>query len=174
MTTAAPARTVTYSFDTDWGAMTVSCTGDVVVGIDPPSPRTSTRGAEAIDAAPQPIRTFAKALQKYFAGEKVWPLVPMETLGEWLDAAGVDGFRRSCLMELTALPYGTTLTYGELAGLAGNSAAARAAGTSMATNSLPIVIPCHRVLPSSGGVGNYGFHGPEYKERLLELEGVSA
>jgi methylated-DNA-[protein]-cysteine S-methyltransferase len=174
MTVTAPARTTTYSVETDWGTMTITCAGETVVSIEPPSPRTSTRSAVDVDSAPQPVQAVATAFRNYFAGDKSWPLVPMETLEAWLDAAGVEGFRRTCLLELTALPYGSTLTYGELAELAGNGAAARAAGTSMATNSLPIVIPCHRVLPSGGGVGNYGFHGPEYKERLLELEGATA
>ena len=66
---------------------------------------------------------------------------------------------------------GDTIRYGELAARAGNPKAARAAGTACATNPIPILVPCHRVLPSGGGVGSYG-GGPPLKVRLLELEGA--
>jgi methylated-DNA-[protein]-cysteine S-methyltransferase len=66
---------------------------------------------------------------------------------------------------------GETITYGELATRAGNPRAARAVGTACARNPVPIVVPCHRVLPGGGGLGNYG-GGPARKRALLELEGV--
>ena len=66
---------------------------------------------------------------------------------------------------------GETVRYGELAARVGHPKAARAAGTACATNPIPIVVPCHRVLPSTGGVGNYG-GGPPRKVQLLELEGA--
>ena len=67
---------------------------------------------------------------------------------------------------------GETVTYGELAARAGNPKASRAVGTACARNPIPIVVPCHRVLPGSGGIGNYG-GGPARKRALLELEGVA-
>jgi methylated-DNA-[protein]-cysteine S-methyltransferase len=66
---------------------------------------------------------------------------------------------------------GDTVTYGALARRAGNPKAARAVGTACARNPVPIVVPCHRVLPGSGGIGAYG-GGPERKRVLLELEGA--
>jgi methylated-DNA-[protein]-cysteine S-methyltransferase len=66
---------------------------------------------------------------------------------------------------------GQTVRYGELAARVGSPGAARAVGTACATNPVPIVVPCHRVLPASGGVGSYG-GGPARKVRLLELEGA--
>lgn len=66
---------------------------------------------------------------------------------------------------------GETVTYGALAARAGNPRAARAVGTACARNPVPLVVPCHRVLPGSGGIGAYG-GGPERKRALLELEGA--
>jgi methylated-DNA-[protein]-cysteine S-methyltransferase len=80
-------------------------------------------------------------------------------------------FRRSVLEELRLVPRGKTVSYGELAARAGNPKAARAVGTACARNPIPIVVPCHRVLPGTGALGNYG-GGPERKRALLELEGV--
>ncbi len=66
---------------------------------------------------------------------------------------------------------GEVVTYGKLAERSGNPRAFRAAATACARNPVPIVVPCHRVLPSSGGIGNYG-GGPARKQVLLELEGA--
>jgi methylated-DNA-[protein]-cysteine S-methyltransferase len=81
------------------------------------------------------------------------------------------GFYRSVLIETEKLPYGATSTYGEIAARAGKPRAARAAGTALATNPIPLVIPCHRILRSGGVVGNYG-GGPAMKQSLLEAEGA--
>jgi methylated-DNA-[protein]-cysteine S-methyltransferase len=82
------------------------------------------------------------------------------------------GFRRTALEALAdSVHAGETVTYGELARRAGSPRAFRAAGTACATNPIPLVVPCHRVVPSSGGIGNYG-GGVERKVKLLELEGV--
>ena len=67
---------------------------------------------------------------------------------------------------------GEVITYGALAAQAGNPRAVRAVGTACATNPVPIVVPCHRVLPASGRLGNYG-GGPERKRALLALEGAN-
>jgi len=81
-------------------------------------------------------------------------------------------FRRTVLEILAGdVHRGDVIRYGELAARAGNPKAARAAGTACATNPIPIVVPCHRVLPSAGGVGNYGGGAPR-KVQLLELEGA--
>jgi methylated-DNA-[protein]-cysteine S-methyltransferase len=80
-------------------------------------------------------------------------------------------FRRVVLEHLREVPRGETITYGALAARAGKPRAARAVGTACARNPVPIVVPCHRVLPGSGGIGNYG-GGPERKRALLALEGV--
>jgi methylated-DNA-[protein]-cysteine S-methyltransferase len=80
-------------------------------------------------------------------------------------------FRRTVLETLRGVPRGQTVSYGELAARAGNPRASRAVGSACARNPIPIVVPCHRVLPSTGKLGNYG-GGPERKRVLLELEGA--
>ena len=81
-------------------------------------------------------------------------------------------FRRHVLETLAGeVGRGHTIRYGELAARVGNPKAARAAGTACATNPIPIIVPCHRVLPSTGGVGNYG-GGPPRKVQLLQIEGA--
>jgi methylated-DNA-[protein]-cysteine S-methyltransferase len=81
-------------------------------------------------------------------------------------------FRRAVLETLhREIHRGEVVTYGELARQAGNARAVRATGTACATNPIPILVPCHRVLPASGRVGNYG-GGPERKRVLLTLEGA--
>jgi len=81
-------------------------------------------------------------------------------------------FRREALETLHRdVPRGEVITYGALARAAGHPRAARAVGTACARNPVPIVVPCHRVVPSGGGLGAYG-GGPERKRALLALEGA--
>jgi methylated-DNA-[protein]-cysteine S-methyltransferase len=109
--------------------------------------------------------TVAAACQlgEYFAGQRRAFDVP-------LDLAPLRPFQRRVLERLIEVPYGDVVTYGELARLAGYPGAARAVGGAMRDNPLPILVPCHRVLPSSGGLGGFGGR-PELKRQLLELEG---
>jgi methylated-DNA-[protein]-cysteine S-methyltransferase len=102
-------------------------------------------------------------LDEYFAGGRRCFDVPV-------DRSPRRGFRGEVLDALESVPYGATLTYGELAVRAGRPRAARAVGTSMATNPVAVIVPCHRVLPAGGGVGNYG-GGVDVKRLLLRLEG---
>lgn len=78
-------------------------------------------------------------------------------------------FRTKVLEALMDIPYGETRTYSEIASAAGSPKAFRAVGTACAENPLPIIIPCHRVVPSSGGIGSYA-GGTAMKQRLLDLE----
>jgi methylated-DNA-[protein]-cysteine S-methyltransferase len=89
-----------------------------------------------------------------------------------LDRRMSRGFRALVLTELEAVPFGQVVTYGELALRAGNPKAFRAVGSAMATNPLPIVVPCHRVLRSGGKLGGYG-GGLDAKRWLLHHEGAS-
>lgn len=140
-------------------------------------PHAPEEDDELLDAAgplaPRAVRDLAAALDAYLDGEPV-QLATREDVEQWLDAAGVTGFRREVSLTLFDVPRGVTLSYGELAALAGRPGAARAAGTTCARNPLPIVIPCHRVVHAGarrGDVGSYGAAtGSNYKRRLLELE----
>ena len=86
-----------------------------------------------------------------------------------LDWRLTSGFYRRVLEALMEVDYGTTVSYGELARMAGSSRAARAVGTAMSTNPIPLVVPCHRVVRSDGSVGEYGGR-PEVKTWLIEHE----
>lgn len=113
------------------------------------------------------LAAVAEQIQAYLDGERA------EDLDLPYDLSLVRSpFRRAVLEALAAdVHRGQVVRYGELAAKVGHPRAARAAGTACATNPIPIVVPCHRVLPSTGGVGNYGGGAPR-KVRLLELEGV--
>ena len=82
----------------------------------------------------------------------------------------VSPYRKKVLEELMKVTYGTTTTYKELAEKTGNPKAVRAVGSAMRTNPIIIVIPCHRVLQSNGGLGNYSAGGPVNKDWLLTFE----
>jgi len=94
------------------------------------------------------------------------------------DLSFVSSFRRKVYEVLLRIPHGRVTTYGAIAEKLGGKRYARAVGTAVATNPLPLLVPCHRVVPASFTVGNYGMGGREpstggyMKRRLLELEGV--
>lgn len=111
------------------------------------------------------VSELARRLVSYFAGEAVG----FDDVR--LDLDGYQSFQRSLIGALRALPRGQTVTYGELAALAGRPNAQRAAGSFCARNRFAVVVPCHRVV-AARGLGSYGSLGLEYKRRLLELEGA--
>ncbi|MEN6644089.1 MAG: methylated-DNA--[protein]-cysteine S-methyltransferase [Armatimonadia bacterium] len=86
-----------------------------------------------------------------------------------VDLSGRTEFQRRVLEACRRVPYGETLTYGELALRAGYPRAARAVGQVMATNQVAIVVPCHRVIGSGGRLTGYGY-GLDLKRKLLEME----
>lgn len=105
-----------------------------------------------------------RQLDEYFGGRRRSFAVP-------LDWRLTRGFRRQVLRATAQIPYGRTASYRDVATRAGSPAAFRAAGSALATNPLPILVPCHRVLPSSGRLGDYR-GGAEAKAQLLRLESV--
>jgi methylated-DNA-[protein]-cysteine S-methyltransferase len=88
-----------------------------------------------------------------------------------LDLDWCTPFELELVAAIRSVPYGDTVTYGELAALAGRPRAARAAGSFCARNRAALVLPCHRVV-AAGGLGGYGSLGLGVKRRLLELEGI--
>ncbi|CAJ58833.1 MULTISPECIES: methylated-DNA--[protein]-cysteine S-methyltransferase [Frankia] len=88
-----------------------------------------------------------------------------------LDLRLASRFRLTVLEHLREIPYGGTASYAAVAALAGSPRAVRAVGTACATNPLPVVIPCHRVVRSDGGIGRY-VGGDDAKRTLLRLEGA--
>jgi AraC family transcriptional regulator of adaptative response/methylated-DNA-[protein]-cysteine methyltransferase len=89
-----------------------------------------------------------------------------------LDVQGT-AFQRRVWEELRRIPLGETRTYGDVAASIGSPGASRAVGSACGANPVPVVVPCHRVVPATGGIGNYGL-GPHRKRRLLEREGATA
>jgi len=116
--------------------------------------------------APAGFDEARRELELYFAGR-------LQKFGLPLDWQLSRDFRRRALRAVSRIPYGNTRTYTEVATSAGNGRAVRAAGSACGSNPIPIVVPCHRVLRSGGGLGGYG-GGLPMKEALLELEGVLA
>jgi len=114
-----------------------------------------------------PARTdlAARELEEYFAGQRTAFDLP-------LDLRLSTGFRRTVLVHLADIAYGTTASYAAVAGAAGNPGAVRAVGTACATNPLPVVLPCHRVIRSDGSVGQY-VGGVDAKRTLLSLESAA-
>jgi len=87
-----------------------------------------------------------------------------------IDWTLVGDFGRRVLDRTARIPYGEVATYGSVARDIGSPRAARATGNALGANPVPIVVPCHRVVPAGGKIGNYG-GGPERKVQLLALEG---
>jgi methylated-DNA-[protein]-cysteine S-methyltransferase len=88
-----------------------------------------------------------------------------------IDLSEFGQFHAAALRACQAVPYGELVTYGELARIAGANKAARAVGSAMSGNNMPIIIPCHRVVASGGRIGGFSA-GLEWKQTLLRLEGV--
>ena len=112
--------------------------------------------------APAQLDEVRRELEEYFEGRRTEFGVPV-------DWRLTHGFCRRVLRRTAAIPYGQVSTYKQVAGEAGSPRAARAAGNALGANPIPIVVPCHRVLHSGGGLGGYG-GGLDRKEFLLELE----
>jgi methylated-DNA-[protein]-cysteine S-methyltransferase len=112
--------------------------------------------------APARLDEVSRQLTEYFARRRTVFEVP-------LDLRLSRGFRRAVLSHLPDIAYGRTESYAQVAAAAGSPTAVRAAGTACATNPLPVVVPCHRVVRSDGSSGGY-VGGPRAKQTLLALE----
>ena len=110
---------------------------------------------------PSSFSEIVRQLRAYFAGE-------LETFDLPLAPEGTP-FQQKVWNELCGIPYGETISYGELAKRIGNPNASRAVGLANGSNPIPIIIPCHRVIGSNGKLTGYG-GGLPIKEKLLALE----
>lgn len=115
--------------------------------------------------APARLDDAARQVDEYFAGTRRRFEVPLD----WRLSRG---FRRTVLEHLAGIGYGRTESYTQVAAAAGSPRAVRAVGTACATNPLPIVVPCHRVLRSDGSLGGY-LGGLDAKSVLLGLEAAA-
>jgi methylated-DNA-[protein]-cysteine S-methyltransferase len=115
--------------------------------------------------APKRLDAAARELEEYFGGRRRAFDLP-------LDLSLSAGFRQLVQRHLPDIGYGQTRSYGQVAALVGNPKAVRAVGTACATNPLPVVVPCHRVLRADGTPGGYA-GGPDAKLTLLRLEAAT-
>lgn len=131
-------------------------------GFDTVLQALAARISPRVMEAPRRLDAIAAEMDQYFAGRRRAFDVP-------LDHALSSGFRQVVQRYLPQIAYGHTQSYKEVAELVGNPRAVRAVGTACATNPLPVVVPCHRVLRSDGTLGGY-IGGLDTKKALLELE----
>ena len=141
----------------DWGRGTVWLEGGRLLWHELPRPGVAAAGTSG---------GLGGRFARYFSGERD------DFLDVELELDDPTPFQCAVLETLRRIPYGDTVTYGELAALTGHPNAQRAAGTFCAHNPFPLVVPCHRVV-AADGLGSYGSLGIEYKRRLLELEGAA-
>ena len=134
-------------------------------GLDAILDRLASRLSPRIVEAPARLDAVRRQLDEYFEGDRRDFDLP-------LDLGLTAGFGRRVLEVTSAIPFGSMKTYKDVASLAGNERATRAAGNALGANPIPIVVPCHRVMRTGGGLGGYtgGLHR---KELLLRIEGVT-
>lgn len=155
--------------DSPLGPLTVAATTRGLIRIaypDRPVDEVLARLAEVVSPrvleAPARLDPIRRELEEYFEGRRR----RFETPIDW---ALTRGFFRSVLQATARIPYGELLTYAQVAQRAGNVKAVRAAGNGLGSNPIPVVVPCHRVVRTGGGLGGYT-GGIERKQFLLSLE----
>jgi methylated-DNA-[protein]-cysteine S-methyltransferase len=151
-----PAQHASYEAP-GWGVGEIWLDGNRLLHHELPRAAVDLRG---------PGHALGERFARYFVGEAD------DFLDVPLELEGATEFERELTAVLRRVGRGETVTYGELAALAGRPNAQRAAGSFCARNRFSLVVPCHRVV-AANGLGSYGSLGVEYKRRLLELEGVA-
>jgi methylated-DNA-[protein]-cysteine S-methyltransferase len=156
--------------DSPFGPLTVAVTERGVVrlaypdlAVDEVLEGLARRVSPRILEAPARIDPVRRELELYFEGR-------LKRFGGAIDWSLTQGFFRDVLQATAKIAYGDVRTYTEVAASAGSAGAVRAAGNGLGSNPIPIVVPCHRVVRSGGGLGGYT-GGLERKEYLLALEG---
>jgi methylated-DNA-[protein]-cysteine S-methyltransferase len=159
------------SADSPFGPLLLAATRRGVVRIGLPTQdgdellaELAARISPRVLEAPARLDEVRRELDLYFEGR----LREFDLALDWRLSRD---FRRRALRAVARIPYGETRSYTEVARRAGNERAMRAAGTACGANPLPIVVPCHRVLRSAGGLGGYG-GGLPMKRALLRMEGA--
>jgi methylated-DNA-[protein]-cysteine S-methyltransferase len=147
---------------TEFGLVRVAFAGE---GHDAVLQTLSDRISPRILNSPNRLELVVRELDEYFEGRRHGFDVPLD----WRLSAG---FRSIVLHHLPDIGYGHTASYADVARLAGNPKAVRAVGSACATNPLPLVVPCHRVVRSDGSMGGYR-GGPDAKRTLLRLEAAA-
>ena len=145
-----------YAYNTPFGKVTLESDGQGITRL--------AFGEVALAGACKPnaiTNEAAHELQEYFAGARRLFSVPIAPSGT--------AFQKEVWRALELVPYGQTRTYSQIAEAIGRPNAARAVGGANNANPVPILIPCHRIVPASGGIGGYAY-GTKLKRFLLDLE----
>jgi methylated-DNA-[protein]-cysteine S-methyltransferase len=156
--------------DSPFGPLTVAVTDAGLVLLAYPElelddllERLAAEISPRVLAVPRRVDPVRRELDEYFEGRRREFATPVD----WRLARG--GFFEAILRATAEIGYGETVSYRDVAGRAGNAKAVRAAGNGLGSNPVPIVVPCHRVVASGGGLGGYT-GGVERKRKLLEIE----
>ncbi len=178
METEAETRAAISLYHTPWGVGFVKVRTGLLQKVGLPGEGPGELERARLSRRPEPTEAdhasaarWASQVCDYFEGSRRgWTVAELEPE---LEGLGFTAFARAVYRSLLSTRAGETIGYGELAAMAGYPRAARAVGSAMASNPLPVVIPCHRVIRANGSLGRYGFD-PGWKSRLLELERASA
>lgn len=162
-------RYVTFNTDMGWVGILGSAKGLRCVTLPQRSAQEGRQLLGKIDDATWAPHLFDDLVQRfklYFSGHMV-------TFPDELDFSGATPFHLRAWEQTRLIPYGETRSYAWVAEQVGRPGAARAVGQAMASNPLPIIIPCHRVITSDGRLGGFG-GGLEMKRQLLSLEAAAS
>jgi methylated-DNA-[protein]-cysteine S-methyltransferase len=163
---------VAYSFvGSPFGDLLVAVTKQGLIRIDYPNhdfdqalEELAARVSPRVLESPRSTERIRRELEEYFDGKR-------RSFTVDVDLSLVHGFTRKVLEQAERIPFGSVSTYREVATRAGSPRAVRAAGNALGSNPIPIVVPCHRVVRTGGGLGGYT-GGIDRKVTLLRLEGV--
>lgn len=159
-----PGPTLSETIPSPLGPLTITATTTALVSVDistgPKSTATASKHAHPV------ISLVANQLQEYFTGTRHHFDVPVDTPGT--------AFQQAVWATLIDIPYGQTLSYGEVAEAIGRPGSARAVGGAVGANPIPIIIPCHRVMGANGAMTGYsGGGGISTKRSLLDHESTT-
>lgn len=162
MIATAQSTAVMSTMDSPIGTLTLTAEREVLTGVHMHEQRHAPVLSGTIERDDAALAPFVARLQAYFAGELTDFELPIELRGT--------EFQRRVWASLQEIPYGETISYGELARWVGKPKASRAVGLANGRNPIAIVVPCHRVIGADGSLTGYG-GGLERKVWLLEHEG---
>jgi methylated-DNA-[protein]-cysteine S-methyltransferase len=145
------------------GVLRITANDQGVTAIERVSRASTARSVKASAQARRHVDTAVRQLREYFAGKRRNFTVPV-------DLAGTP-FQQRAWAEMQKIAYGSTISYAQQAARMKKPRAVRAVGSANGANPIPIIVPCHRVVASNGGLGGYAL-GLAMKRRLLEIESV--
>ncbi|HUE37368.1 MAG TPA: methylated-DNA--[protein]-cysteine S-methyltransferase [Candidatus Acidoferrum sp.] len=158
-----------FSITTPFGNFTAAYTENGLAGLNFPNAKTNSSGPGSVEQKISPKvrdwhRTTEAALKTFFAGREPKELPPLDLMGT--------EFQKNVWRAMLKIPYGRTKSYGEIAQAVGKPKAVRAVGGACGANSIPVLVPCHRVLAANKKIGGFS-SGLGWKCKLLELEGIN-